>query len=322
MDSVFQRIQPSEYCKRFLEFQIRPDGRHLGEVRDVRVMKNVLKESPSVIGSSIVSAGHSRFLAAVTAEIAPPVLSAPKAGKIVVNLEFPKTCGALDVNRDAGEDIASLAAQTSVSLCHIFSSQEVIDLKQFCVKEGNAVWVLYVNIICLEYDGNATDWSICSAAAALEDSVLPAIVWDPKHQWWRISDDNDESDNKDELETQKTENTFWESRRVVLTARPLSVTLAKLLETYWIVDPSMDETQLGELITIWRATKADPTDATSNQLHFLRPGGSALEVQRLLHSLFEVSHNGMVAMQTAIDNAVKKEGVDMWEVCCSDGDTD
>lgn len=303
MQTVYQRIQPSEYYRRFLEFQIRPDGRHPGAVRDVRIMKNVL-QGPA-LGSAIISAGHSRFLIGVTAEIAPPCSSAPKSGRIVINVEFPKSCGA-DVSREGGgEESSNLAAQASISLGHIFCSPEVIDLTQFCIKEGSAVWVLYVNAICLEFDGNVIDWCLCGIAAALEDTVLPTVHWDLKQQWWQISDATSDDDE-----------TRWDGRTVQLLARPSSVTFAKLLDTFWVVDPTLDELQLGDPLTVWRS-------GAHSRLHLLRPGGAALDVQVLLHSLFEVSRAGMEAMESAISRAMQDfKGDSMWEVCCSDNEED
>lgn len=310
MDTVFQRIQPSEYYRRFLEYQIRPDGRHPAGVRDVRIMKGVLKDV--TVGSSIVSAGHSRFIAGVTAEIAPPHPLEPRSGKIVVNVEFPRSSGA-DGSHNASEDSSSIAATASVSICQIFSSPKVVDLTQFCIKEGKAVWVLYVNVICLEYDGNVIDWSLCAVAAALQDTVLPAIEWDSQQQWWRIVDNHE----SEEQQIQKNDSeSYCSSQSVRLIGRPSSVTFSRLLDKYWLVDPTQDECQLGDSLTIWRSS-------TQSDLHLLRSSGEGVDITGLLHTLFEKSRSGMEAMDAAIEKAVNADEAAIWEVCYSDdGDED
>lgn len=324
MEGAFRRIQPSEYYKRFLRYQIRPDGRHLAAVRDVRIMRNVLKDA--AVGSAIVTAGHSRFLAGVTAEIAPPHPVAPTSGRIVVSVEFPQSCGVHASFREVGQDASSLAARTSVSLCTIFSNPEVIDLSQFCIRKGNAIWMLYVNVICLEYDGNAIDWALCSVTAALENTILPSIEWDSKYQWWRIC--NGEMDR--ELSGELKEELLWRGRPVELVGRPSSVTLSKVLENYWLVDPTLDECQLGDPITIWRATTKAPSSSPTlssqeltekgGQLRILRQGENSIDIQGLLYPLLEVSHSGIQAMERAIQKAVEDSEENIWEVCSNDED--
>lgn len=321
MDFVLKQIQPSEWIKGFLEFKIRADGRHPAAIRDVRVMRGVLKDCPTIVGSSVVSAAHSRFLVGVSAEIAAPYPSAPESGKVFVNVEIPRCCGI------EYEEASSIASQTSVHISRIFSNPRVLDLNQFCIKSGVAVWVLHVNVVCLGYDGNGLDWSLCALSAALEDSILPSIEWDDKQKWWRLCDDDGEDASDGMAATVDSNRELWKGRRVKLHGRPLSITLAKVLDNYWLIDPTLDESHLGHLITIWKTptitTDGNPVDEQQKyDLHILRGGGSALDVHGLLLTLSEISHHGIKAMEDAIDKAVNAELNDetLWEVCrCSSG---
>jgi exosome complex component RRP43 len=45
-----------------------------------------------------------------------------------------------------------------------------IDVESLCIQEKVAVWVLYVDIACLCYDGNAFDAACLSMVAALKNS--------------------------------------------------------------------------------------------------------------------------------------------------------
>lgn len=47
-------------------------------------------------------------------------------------------------------------------------SSGMLDLEQLCIEPGHAVWVLYADIICLNYDGNAMDAAIIALMAALK----------------------------------------------------------------------------------------------------------------------------------------------------------
>lgn len=39
-----------------------------------------------------------------------------------------------------------------------------------CIEPGKSVWVLYVDAICINYDGNAFDATLLAMVAALRDS--------------------------------------------------------------------------------------------------------------------------------------------------------
>merc|ERR1712232_408145 len=58
----------------------------------------------------------------------------------------------------------------------IFNSAHVFDPTVLDILEAEVVWVLYVDVVCLNHDGNAFDLCLLAALAALEDTSLPALV--------------------------------------------------------------------------------------------------------------------------------------------------
>jgi exosome complex RNA-binding protein Rrp42 (RNase PH superfamily) len=48
----------------------------------------------------------------------------------------------------------------------------VIPLESLCIEEGKAVWVLYCDVVCINYDGNALDASIFALMTALSNGEL------------------------------------------------------------------------------------------------------------------------------------------------------
>jgi exosome complex component RRP43 len=48
----------------------------------------------------------------------------------------------------------------------------LLPLHTLCIKPGKAVWVLYADIICINYDGNVTDAAVLALVAALRNSKL------------------------------------------------------------------------------------------------------------------------------------------------------
>lgn len=54
----------------------------------------------------------------------------------------------------------------------LFSSG-MVDLSQLCINAGTAVWLLKVDVVCLEYDGNIRDAALLAVVAALRNTRLP-----------------------------------------------------------------------------------------------------------------------------------------------------
>lgn len=49
---------------------------------------------------------------------------------------------------------------------------EVLPLNSLCIAKGKAVWVLYVDAICINYDGNAFDAALLAIVAALQNGKV------------------------------------------------------------------------------------------------------------------------------------------------------
>jgi exosome complex component RRP43 len=50
-----------------------------------------------------------------------------------------------------------------------FFSCDIVDLADLCIEEGKAVWSLYADIVCINYDGNILDASFLALVCALKD---------------------------------------------------------------------------------------------------------------------------------------------------------
>jgi exosome complex component RRP43 len=46
-----------------------------------------------------------------------------------------------------------------------------LELRSLCIHPGKAVWVLYVDATCINYDGNAFDATLMAMVAALKNSA-------------------------------------------------------------------------------------------------------------------------------------------------------
>ena len=51
-----------------------------------------------------------------------------------------------------------------------------MELENLVIKEGKLVWAVYVDLMCLNFDGNILDCGIKAMVAALENVTLPEVT--------------------------------------------------------------------------------------------------------------------------------------------------
>ena len=133
-----------------------------------------------------------------------------------------------------------LAPSTSI-LCHATApvapcSSGAIDMSQFCITSGAAVWLLRADIICLEYDGNVADAALIALIAALRNTKLPVAI---------VSDDGDVT-----VHPSDSKGVVMDCSALPLPLSCAVVSLDKTLAPALLCDPTAtEETEAGCVIT-------------------------------------------------------------------------
>ena len=52
----------------------------------------------------------------------------------------------------------------------------MVSLEDLCIEEGKCAWQLQIDIVCLDYDGNAGDVGLLATIAALRSVRLPNAI--------------------------------------------------------------------------------------------------------------------------------------------------
>ncbi|KAF7432632.1 hypothetical protein PC9H_004574 [Pleurotus ostreatus] len=169
--AIFQRLHPRAYFERFVAEKVRPDGREFHEWRDVSVNVGSISTAN---GSALVRLGNTTVVCGVKAEIAEPELDQPEDGYLVPNLDLPAICSPKFKPGPPGEEAQVLSDR----LNDVLLSSGMVDLKSLCIHPGSAVWVLYVDAVCINYDGNAFDATLMAMVAALRNTTLPQATFD------------------------------------------------------------------------------------------------------------------------------------------------
>jgi len=222
--SIYQRLHPHTYLRRFLERGVRTDGRKEDDWRSVGINVGSISTAN---GSSLVKWGETTIVCGVKAEIAEPDLDRPEDGWIVPNIDLPPLCSPKYKPGPPADDSQIISDR----LFDVLSSN-VIDTKSLCIEPGKAAWVLYVDATCVNHDGDIFDAALLAMVAALQNTRLPKTTYS--------------------LDTQKNICSRSEklSKPLTILSRPISLTYGTF-ERSLLADPSaFEEPLLGSTISV------------------------------------------------------------------------
>ncbi|KAM6496359.1 Ribosomal protein S5 domain 2-type fold [Amanita muscaria] len=169
--AIFQRLHPRVYLERFVAEKIRPDGREFSDWRQASVNLGSISTAD---GSALVRLGSTTVVCGVKAEIAEPELERPHEGYLVPNFDLPALCSPKFKPGPPSEEAQILSDKLNEALL----ASGMLSLSSLCIHPGRAVWVLYVDAMCINYDGNAFDAALLSMVAALRNTKLPKAIFD------------------------------------------------------------------------------------------------------------------------------------------------
>ncbi|CAL1699968.1 unnamed protein product [Somion occarium] len=124
-------------------------------------------------GSALVRLGDTTIVCGVKAEIAEPELDRPNEGFLVPNIDLPALCSPKFKPGPPTEEAQVLSDR----LNDVLLASGIISRISLCIEPGKSVWVLYIDAICLNYDGNAFDAALLAMVAALRNTRLPKAAY-------------------------------------------------------------------------------------------------------------------------------------------------
>ncbi len=189
----------------------RLDGRGLEEYRPFTVTKAYVDTAE---GSARVRLGNTDVLVGVKLEIGQPYPDSPDSGVLVTNAELIPMASPDFESGPPKPEAIELARVVDRGI----RETETVDMKKLCIEEGERVWVLFVDVHVLDYDGNLFDAGNYAALAALTNTIIPGAT--------KLEDGKDEP-----LKVQH---------------QPVSVTVCKIGDVLF-VDPSLDEESIADV---------------------------------------------------------------------------
>jgi len=198
-----------EHIIRLFGSNIRLDGRKFTDYRPVKVEVNVTNTAE---GSARVIIGKTDVIAGVKMEVMEPYPDTPDEGSIMVGAELlPLSSPEFELG-PPGQEAIELARVVDRGI----RESKSLDFKKLCIKEGEKVWMIVLDVCTINDAGNLLDASSLAAIAALKSMVFPEYK-------------DDKIDYK-----KKT------GKKLELKDLPLSVTVIKIGDKF-LVDPDSEE---------------------------------------------------------------------------------
>lgn len=197
-----------------LQADVRYDGRKKEDFRDISIEVDVTSTGE---GSAIVKAGDCEVMAGVKLSLGTPYADSPDEGVLMVGCELlPMAHGSIEMG-PPGIDAIEIGRVIDRGI----RESHAIDVKQLCIEKGEKVWMVSVDIVPINHNGNLIDLGSLAALAALKATKFPPIV-----------------DGKVDYK-EKTD------KGLEIAKQPIPVTVCKVGNELF-VDPSFDEEQLVE----------------------------------------------------------------------------
>ena len=70
------------------------------------------------------------------------------------------------------------AQELSAFIKDVILNSGCVSLTDLCPVKGKYAWILYIDIICLDHDGNLRDASVAALVAAFHSLKLPKLIYD------------------------------------------------------------------------------------------------------------------------------------------------
>ncbi|CAL8265526.1 unnamed protein product [Merluccius merluccius] len=248
MAAGFKTAEPLEYHRSFLKENCRPDGRELVEFRPTTLNIGSISTAD---GSALVKIGNTTVICGIKMEFANPSVEAPNKGYIVPNVDLPPLCSSGFRHGAPGEQ----AQAASQFIADVIESSEVVNTEDLCIMRGKLCWVLYCDLMCLDYDGNLLDACIIALLAALKHTQLPEVTVNAETSLPEV-----------DLKTRKP---------LQVHRHPVASSFCVFDNSVLIVDPTAEE----ERLSTAQLTVVTDEDERLCSVH--KPGGTSLSGERL-----------------------------------------
>ncbi|XP_023029122.2 exosome complex component RRP43 [Leptinotarsa decemlineata] len=271
MAEQYKSLHPIKYYRDYLAHEIRPDGREFNKFRPIILNVGSLDTAD---GSAIAKVGQTTVVCGIKAELCKPKAESADKGFIVPNLELPPLCSS-KFRPGPPSDQAQVLSQL---IADVIENSKCIDLTDLCIFPDKLVWCLYIDFICLNFDGAVVDASVIALMGALKTATLPVVNYDAALDNIQVDADH--------------------RKYLTIHSTPVSTTFAIFDDKIILADPTVEEEDLCTGIL----TIVVKNDDELCCVH--KPGGSPLPDEDLFKCI-DVSVERVPLLKKLIETSIK-----------------
>ena len=246
------------------------DGRTPFEYRDLKIETGISNKAE---GSVRVTLGTTEVLAGVKLGMMTPFGDSPESGVLMVTAEFSPMASEKFERGPPSIESVELARIVDRGI----RESEVIDLDKLCVKEGEKVWSVFVDIYPINDGGNLIDAASIAAIAALKSAVFPKV-------------------EKDVIQYGE----FTDKKLPLNEAFPVTMTFYKIGQKF-VLDPVTEEEEASEA----RLSVAISATKKEESINAMQKGGDFTLSMEDVDMMLEVASKEVKKLHDAVNKAVK-----------------
>jgi len=218
----------------------RVDGRKLDEFRDIKIETNVISKAE---GSAKVTIGNTQVIAGIKMDLGDPYPDTPDSGVMTTAAEMIPMASPDFESGPPDEKAIELARVVDRGI----RESEIIEVDKLCIIPSEKIWMVFIDIHIIDYDGNLFDAASLAALAALMKTKVPMERLTPMIE--KLQDKYPE--------IKKYLKDHPKDFPIPLKEPPISCTSAKF-DGVIVIDPSLDEEEIADArLTVATDKKGD-----------------------------------------------------------------
>jgi len=206
----------------------RADGRKFDEFRNIEIETGLISKAE---GSARVKIGKTQVVAGIKMDIGEPYSDSPEKGVMMTAAEL--------IPLASPDFEAGPPRENAIELARVVDrgirESEVIGLDKLCIEPGDIIWLVFIDIHIIDFDGNLFDAASLAALAALFNTTVPIERMRPKLER--------QQEKIPSVKTYLEENP--KDYQLPMNEPPISCTSVKFNDVV-VLDPSLDEEEIAE----------------------------------------------------------------------------
>jgi exosome complex component RRP42 len=160
-----------EFLVNLAENGKRADGRKFDEFRKISIETGVISKAE---GSARVKIGNTQVISGIKMDIGEPYPDSPESGVMTTAAEL--------IPLASPDFEAGPPRENAIELARVVDrgirESELIEVDKLCIEPGEKVWMVFIDIHILDFDGNLFDAASLASLAALLTTNVPAERFD------------------------------------------------------------------------------------------------------------------------------------------------